>query len=739
MKKFLTLSLLVMLCQIIYAQSILKGKVTDQNNEPLQGAAVFAFEQNKGTVTNREGEFELIDLPSGKIKIQFSYVGYENKIETIILNNSTIELNIRLIQTSIESEEIIITGGYNSTQHENAVKINVLKLDNIAHSVNPNFSEKLSKVPGVDMISKGNGISKPVIRGLAMDNILVLNNNVRYENYQYSDHHPLGIDEFGIDKLEIIKGPASLLYGSDAIGGVINFINEKPAPIGKIIADYNAQLFSNSQGIVNNVGVKGSSKSFFAGLRFGQKSHSDYLQGRGIFVPNTRFNNYTLKANAGYTRNFGIFKLFYDYNSSKIGIPEDHAIEHITERNRNNEIFFQQFNTHLVSSQNKLFIGNYKIELNTALQKTDLIHFGDIDETEIEMALQTITYETKIYFPTNKKSEYILGMHGFYQLNTNKNNRETILMPNATTNNYSVFGLLQHTFFNKLILQSGIRYDYKTISSQTTGIENNNDYRKAIENNYGSFSGSFGATYNLSEKLLFRYNFASAYRTPNLAELTSNGMHEARYELGNCDLIPQKAYENDFSIHFHTDNLTCDIAGFYNVINNYIYIAPSNDMTSEGNIIYKYIQNNAGLFGGEAGFHFHPKNFDWLHFETTFSNVTGIQENGEYLPFIPANKLRNELKFEKDKITILENIYFIINSITAFKQNKPSPDEEKTGAYTLFNIGFGYKLKVFSFGFYINNLSDKKYIDHLSTLREVNYYNPGRNFALSLSINLITD
>ena len=181
-------------------------------------------------------------------------------IETIELKGEAVELNIKLKSTTIEAGEVVITGFYNSTQHDNAVKIDVLKLDILTTKNTANFSEVLTRVPGVDMISKGSGVSKPVIRGLSMNDILVLNNGVRFENYQYSSHHPLGIDEFGIEDVEIIKGPASLLYGSDAIGGVINLIKEKPAPVNTISGDYNLQLFSNSLGMTNNFGIKGSIK-----------------------------------------------------------------------------------------------------------------------------------------------------------------------------------------------------------------------------------------------------------------------------------------------------------------------------------------------------------------------------------------------------------------------------------------------------------------------------------------------
>ncbi len=332
MRKIFFFCAFIMLFYESQAQNLLKGKVTDQDNLPLWGATVFLPELNKGTMADNTGMYSLSGLPSGKIKIQFSYIGYTNKIETVILQDSETELNVTLETTTIRTEEIVITGGYSSTQHENAIKIEALELNYHDLKATPNFTDIITKIPGVNMISKGSGVSKPVIRGLSMNDILVLNNGVRFENYQYSDHHPLGIDEFGIEDIEVIKGPSSLLYGSDAIGGVINFIKEKPAPIGTITGDYNMQLFSNTLGITNNFGLKGSSQHLFGGIRFGQKSNSDFLQGGGDFVPNTRFKEHSVKLNAGFTGKTGTFRLFYDYGRQDLGLAEEEAVESITER-----------------------------------------------------------------------------------------------------------------------------------------------------------------------------------------------------------------------------------------------------------------------------------------------------------------------------------------------------------------------------------------------------------------------
>ncbi len=721
------------------AQNKITGKITDQDNLPLIGVSIFVPDMNKGTTSDNIGAYELSNLPNGKIKIQFSFLGYTNRIETVELKGESLELNIKLSKTVLELEEIVVSGGYNSTQHENAVKIDIIKLDPLKITNTPNFTEVLTKVPGVDMISKGSGVSKPVIRGLSMNDILVLNNGVRFENYQYSSHHPLGIDEFGIEDVEIIKGPASLLYGSDAIGGVINFIKEKPAPIGTIVGDYNMQLYSNTLGMTNNLGIKGASKKFFGGFRVGQKTNSDFLQDGGAYVPNSRFNEMSIKANAGFTDKVGTFKLFYDFNNQKLGLVEDEAIEEITERGRKNEIFYQELNTHLLSSQNKLYLGKFKLDINSAFQNTELVHFGDVGVYEIQMELATLTYDAKLHLPSKENSEYIIGFQGFNQTNTNLNDRETKLLPDATTNNYSAFGLLQYTFFKKLKVQTGIRYDNKTISTQAIGLVTDSmTYRAPLDRSYGSFSGSLGATYIVSEKLLFRANFAAAYRTPNLAELTSNGQHELRYEIGDHNLVPENAYETDLSLHYHKDNFTFDIAGFYNIVNKYIFISPTGATTASGIDIFRYKQANSTLYGGEAGLHVHPKTLKWLHFESTFSTVIGKQDNGEYLPFVPAQKLRVELRGEKEKLLFFKKAFVSVNTCTAFNQNKAAPDETTTVGYTLIDLSIGGNIKMknqsISLSISANNILDTKYIDHLSTLKEVNLYNPGRNISLNLKI-----
>jgi iron complex outermembrane recepter protein len=270
------------------------------------------------------------------------------------------------------------------------------------------------------------------------------------------------------------------------------------------------------------------------------------------------------------------------------------------------------------------------------------------------------------------------------------------------------------------------------------GEEGQPDYRMSLEKNYKSLSGSLGSTYHLTQKFLIRSNFAAAYRTPNLSELTANGQHETRYEIGDQNLSPEKSFEIDLSMHYHIDNLTLDLAGFYNSIRDYIYISPTGDTTETGIYIYQYMQSNSFLYGAEAGIHYHPQTMKWLHLLTTFSAVTGRKKSGDFLPFIPAKKIDFEFRAEKERLAFLHNTFVMATVTSAFNQYNAAPEETPTKGYFLFDASLGGQIQVkeqqIILGLGANNIFDTKYVDHLSTLKEVGYYNPGRNITLTIKV-----
>ncbi len=733
MKKIFLVFFLMFLFFKVNAQNQITGNVYDKDTKEIMPYTnVYLPQYKKGTLTDENGEFSFADVPTGKIKIQFSYVGYKTEFKTILVDDEEIVLNVEMEPTVLQAEDVVISGGTYSTQHENAIKIELIRSKEIAAIGAPNFMEAISNVPGVDMIVKGSGVGKPVIRGLSMTNILMLNNGVKLENFQFSENHPFIIDEFGIDRIEIIKGPASLLYGSDAVGGVINILKEKPAPVRKIQGDYNMQYYSNTQGIVSNLGIKGSSENFFWGIRVGEKSHTDYKDGNDNYVPNTRFKEYSFKANVGINKSFGLFRLYYDYNRPKLGMCVGDVIPIITENGRKNKYWYQDLTNQIISTQNTLFLGNYKVDLNASYQMNNRKLQTDENKPAFEMVdmdLNTFSYEIKTYLTSVENSEYILGLQG--AIKTNRNNEApNHVLPDAEVNDFSVFGLAQYTFWKNLKTQVGIRYDFRAISTEAE------PGKDAVNTDYSDVSASLGGTYKVSKTVLLRTNFASAYRTPNIAELTQNGLHGMRYEQGNPNLKSQRSYEADLSAHIHTESLMIDISGFYNYINDYIFIAPTEDTTSTGNKIYRYSQIDAEIYGGELAVDFLP--FDWLNLKTGYTYLIGKQDDGNYLPFIPQNKLRFEIKVQKQTILFLKNSFFKIGGLYADKQNYPAMFESETDSYFLLNTGIGADIKCINqtvtLAVQINNLLNNNYIDHLSTLKEMSYYNIGRNVSINLRV-----
>lgn len=722
------------------AQNRINGRVVDSSDKSaLQGTAIFLPDFYKGTVTDSDGKFILDKIPNSAIKIVVSYLGYETQVLDIEKGADWgAMLTIELKPSSIKAQEVVVTGGVSSSQHDNAIKIETLGKSEILKSGTPGFMESLTMIPGVSMISKGAGVAKPTIRGLSMNDVLVLNDGVRVENYQFSENHPLGVDDVSLSKVEVIKGPASLLYGSDAIGGVVNFIRESPAPVGEIQGEYRSGFYSNTNGFVNSLNVKGSSEHLFGGIGVSQKSNADYKQGGGEIAPNTRFNQWSANANAGYNSLIGSFKLTYDYFSQKLGMCVPAVTTLITERGRDNDIWYQDLDHHLLSSKNKIMLGKFKWETNLAFQLAFRKLRTTIQDPTVEMRLNTFTYESKLSLPVGSGSEYLLALQGMSQTNRNKNNRISQFLPDAEVNTIGGMIMARRDLFSKMKVQAGIRYDLYFAKSDGMGDPGTSGYHTPFDKEYGTFNGSLGLTYDVNENILFRANIAKAYRVPNISELTSNGLHGSRYEYGNIDLKPENAYEGDFSVHYHSTSLFIDVSAFYNHIEDYIFISPTGNNTTEGVGIYRFSQTNARLFGGELFFEYRPMAVSWLSFNGGYSSVIGKQEDGLNLPFIPADKINGRLTVNFDDISVIRKPTLWAEVSGAFRQNRPSPYETETDGYALLNAGATIKFKSFykeiDLTLQASNILDKKYFDHLSTLKSLGFYNSGRNISMTLIV-----
>ncbi|MFM2368292.1 MAG: hypothetical protein RL619_592 [Bacteroidota bacterium] len=749
MKKFI-IALFLGFSAILQAQNTLSGIVTDRNNQPIKGVSVYASELHKGTATDENGKYTFTNLPNGNLKLTFTFVGFGTQNKTIIALQKENTLNVILEETIFQMDEVIVSTAFNKIQSQNVMKVEHQSMKELQRKGTATLIEGLATIPGVSQVSTGTSIGKPVIRGLSGNRVLVYSQGVRVENQQFGDEHGLGLNDSGIESVEVIKGPASLLYGSDALGGVLYFNPEKFTDANTFKANFSQKLFSNTLGSNSSLGLKTSTDNWKFLARGSYNTHSDYKSAspvrsstsgaNGDRVTNTRYNETDFKTGIGYSNAKFSSVLRYNYNRLDLGIPEDGIADQTTTKETG---FPRQgvFN-HLLSLNNVFFFEKSKLDVDLGYVANDRSEFVDSNIAGLHMKLKTFNYDAKYHLPKIGKVESIFGIQGMHQ--TNINSGEEYLIPDATTNDFGVFGTANYEWKTN-VLQAGLRFDNRKITTTEHGIIGSEGYFKAIDKSFDSFNASLGYKTNLADDLTLRLNLASGFRAPNLAELTSNGVHEGtnRYEIGNSDLKTEQNVQTDVNLEYKTDHFEFFVNGFYNHINNYIYTSPTGAML-DNNAVFDYIQSNAKLYGGEIGLHFHPHPLDWLHYETSFETVTGKKQSrsvgSDFLPLIPANNWNNSIRTEFNIKNWLEDGFATLNLSTTFNQNNVSGFETKSNGYSLLNLGFGGKVKlgktVFDVNLNGNNVLDKRYIAHLSRLKTDGIPNMGRNVVLGVNFNL---
>ncbi len=734
--KYFFVTLFIGFSIFTHAQTSLKGTITDENKNKINDVTVSIPDLHKEIKSDLSGNYQFNNLPSGNFTIIFSHPSFDEITTTINLNNPEVVYDVVLTEEhSHHIDEVIVSTVFNKIQSQNVMKVENKKIKELQQSGAATLAEGLSKIPGISNISTGTSIGKPVIRGLSGNRVLVYSQGVRLENQQFGEEHGLGLNDSGVESVEVIKGPASLLYGSDALGGVLYFNPEKFAKANSYSSDFSQKFFSNTLGSNTSFGLKSSSENWKFLLRGGYNLHSDYKMPNKNRVTNTRFEETDFKAGIGYSNNSFSTVFRYNLNNLNLGLPEE-----IGENTIKKDLDYprQGVLNHIASLHNSLFFKKSKLDFNLGYIANDRNEYEDSQIPVLKMDLQTFNYDVKYYFPKFKSFETIIGVQGMSQ--TNKNLGEEILIPNAKTNDFG-FLITSNYEFGKNVLQAGLRFDNRTIKTETHGEIGEEGYFEAINKKFQSFNASLGYKTNLFEKVTLRANLASGFRAPNLAELTSNGVHEGsnRYEIGNSNLKNEQNIQADLNIEYGNSHFEFFVNGFYNHINNYIFISPTSDYIDD-NLVFNYSQANSALYGGEAGIHFHPHPLDWLHFTSSFESVTGKIDNGDNLPLIPANKINNTLRLEVDSVQWLKKMYFSLNLETYFKQNNVSLFETATNDYSLLNFGLGGNLVLskFKFEFTVsgNNVLNKEYISHLSRLKNDGIPNIGRNIMVGINFNI---
>jgi iron complex outermembrane receptor protein len=734
--KSLYFALMLGFSLVATAQNKIVGTVSDKNNKALPNVIVSLPEIHTETISDSDGKYSLNNLPNGTFKIVFSSVGYTTKLLSVVIAEKESTQNVALEESIIHMDEVIVSTAFNKLQSQNVMKVEHASVKSLQQKGVATLIEGLATIPGVSQVSTGTSIGKPVIRGLSGNRVLVYTQGVRLENQQFGEEHGLGLNDAGVESVEVIKGPASLLYGSDALGGVLYFNPEKFANPKEFKADFSQRVFHNTLGSNTSLGLKTSTENWKFIARGSYNTHADYQTGDGERVTNTRYNESDFKAGIGYNNSNFSSVLRYNYNKLDLGIPE----EGIGEQTTTYSTTFpkQAVDSHILSLHNNFYFKNSKLDANLGYIFNDRSEFEDSDIAVLQMKLKTFNYDVKYYFPKLGKVETIVGVQGMHQTNTNSG--EEYLIPDAATNDFGIFGTANYEF-GKNVLQAGLRFDNRKINSESNGSIGQEGYFEAIDKSFDSFNASLGYKTNLARDFTLRLNVASGFRAPNLAELTSNGVHEGsnRYEIGNANLKNEQNLQTDLNLEYNSSHFEIFANGFYNHINNYIFISP-NGTVIDGNNVYDYVQTNAKLYGGETGIHFHPHPLDWLHFTSSFETVIGKKDDGSNLPLIPANKWNNTFKGEFELKNWWKEGFASINIENTFAQNNNGNFETKTNGYTLINIGLGGKINInktsFNFNLNANNLLNKTYVAHLSRLKTDGIPSIGRNIVLGINFSI---
>ncbi|MEO5673863.1 MAG: TonB-dependent receptor [Chitinophagales bacterium] len=792
--------LCVIISQKIFSQNSLTGTITDaKDGTPLTGATVFIPEIKTGSVTNDDGAFIINNLPAGNFLIEFRYLGYSTitrRVEVKGITSVAFSMGI----SAIEQSEVIVTGVSIATEIKRTpTPISVISKQELFQSSSTNIIDAIAKQPGISQVTTGPGISKPEIRGLGYNRVVVMNDGIRQEGQQWGDEHGIEIDEYSANKVEVLKGPGSIMYGSDAIAGVINILSANPVAPGKIRGDLLANYQTNNGLIGYSANLNGNQKGFVWLGRFSNKTAHSYQNKFDGFIFNSGFKEMAASGYLGLNKNWGYSHLNFSIYSFRPGLTQGERdntgsfIKQIAENDttasfskatdndlRSYDLFvpYQNIKHFKFSLMNNFYLGSSKLYFNIGYENNQRQEFDDIiqpDQFGLYFFLNTISYDVRWTLPEKKGWNFTLGVNGMYQKNQNRGIE--FLVPDYDLIDGGVFAFGQKTF-EKFTLSGGLRLDSRDIITQSLYTDQNDEQVlvpdsfsvvkfKGTDSKFNAVSGSAGFSYEVTTQWIVKMNMARGFRAPNIAELGANGRHEGtfRYEIGNSELKSETSLQFDGGIGFNTDHVSGELDLFDNDISNFIFPEKLSSVSggdslqteNEENVpVYKYIQGNANLYGGEFSIDIHPHPFDWLHFKNSFSYVKSIQKNQpdstKYLPFTPAARVQSELRANFQKVNkYLKNFYAELGASYFFPKNdiySAYGTETPSSSYMLLNAGIGADViskehLLFTVSLTGTNLADVAYQDHLSRLRyapvnpatgRMGIYNMGRNFSIKLNI-----
>ena len=765
----------------------LKGRVLNkQTGETIPGAAIYITDLKKVTVSDINGNYQFNNLPRTKLLVKVSYVGFKTILDNIDFSTTT-TMDFQMEPAVTEINEVVITGTSRSSEIKRSpIPIMVMDRKNIDQIVTTNIIDAIAKEPGVNAVTTGPNVSKPFIHGMGYNRVLTLVDGIRQEGQQWGDEHGIEVDDNLISKIEVVKGPASLVYGSDALAGVVNLIPFGSASTGITSGSINTEYQSNNGLISASGAVDGNHNDFVWGGRLSHKMATNYQNKIDGRVFGTAFNETDASGYVGLNRSWGYSHLnvsvFNDLQEIPDGsrdsltrkftkqITEADTVRPIVSNSELNTYNIEPLHQHIqhykIYSTNNFILGASKLGVTVGFQQNvrqEFSHPQAVSTPGLYLVLNTLTYDIKYDFPDRNGWESTIGVNGMLQHNKNKGTE--FIIPDYTQFDVGPFVLVKKSLGN-VDISAGLRYDTRFFNNQDMFVATNPisgfDMQVApsstltktqpfsnFKDTYSGVTGSLGTAIRISDELVLKANIARGFRAPNISEISANGVHPGTniYQIGNSTFKPEFSVQEDIGIFFTKSYVRASVELFNANIDNYIFDQKvlnrngDDSIIIKGNQTFKFVQSRAQLYGGEASIDIHPHPLDWLHFLNALSVVYGtnlgapgvtLASNAKYLPYIPPLHTHSELKADiKKKYKYASSIYGQIEMDYYARQNRAylaDNTETVTPGYTLFNAGFGMDLTnrngkvICNMHVAGNNITDVAYQSHMSRLKYFEQY-----------------
>ena len=675
--------------------------------------------------------------------------------------------------TTVTLDAVTITGQQRRDQlmrsSQSAVQISS---DFLQQHFAGSLMQSLEAIPGVKAMAIGSGQSKPVIRGLGFNRLLVAEDGIKHEGQQWGDDHGLEIDQFAIDRAEVIKGPAALLYGSDAIGGVLSlYTNHVPTePLRGAV-----QIFgrTNNEQIGLSAKVEGRHGSWFYRANTTLIDYADYrvpTDSIAYYSYWIRLKDQRLRNTAGSERDGSVMVGYAGYNfHTDIRLSDSYArsgffanahglevrlsdIDYDSSR-RDIDLPYQWVNHLKVLSHTSWHNDATAVELNLAYQDnrreecSEPVSHGYMPkpDSELERRFDKQTYTANLQGRHRVGNHELRGgLSGEHQ--HNRRGGWGFIIPDFESSAAGVFVTDRWTLRPELIVNAGLRYDYAQthiseyrdwyetpVDGVGTYIERSADRRR----HFNSLTWSAGVNWSTGLWVV-KANVGKSFRVPIPKELGANGVnyHIFRYERGNATLDPEESYQADATVSWTDETVEVQVEPYVNYFPNYIYLNPTAQYV-EGLQLYHYTQARVLRYGleAQATYHITPHWQARAQGEYLYARQRSGEKRGYTLPFSTPWSSALALKFTADS---RGRDYVELTARIVGRQDEIVPPEKPTDGYWTLNLAAGKSLRLggttLTATLHADNLLDCRYYDHTSFYRLIDVPEPGRNVSLLVGL-----